>query len=62
MSKTEILSKLQQDADANGVVQFDFSSDLSVKKVDLYILKELVYDVYITKLTNSLGYAIYSVH
>ncbi len=62
MSKTEILSKLQQDADANGVVQFDFSSDLSVKKVELNILKELEYEGYITKLTNSLGYAIYSVH
>lgn len=62
MSKTEILSKLRQDADTDGIVQFNFSNDLSVKKVELDILKELEYEGYITKLTITLGYAIYSVH
>lgn len=61
MNKTEILSMLQQNKSGNGTAQFTFSHDLSVKKTELKILKELENDGCIQKLTASLGYAIYQV-
>lgn len=61
MDKTEILSMLEQNKSDNGTAQFTFSSDLSVKKTELEILKELENEGYIQKLTVSLGYAVYQV-
>lgn len=59
MKKENILALLQQNVNADGVVQFNFSQDLSVKHDELKILKELESEGYIRQLTTALGYTIY---
>lgn len=61
MDKIDLLSELQQNAAPDGTVQFNFSTDLSVKHKELKILNELESEGYIYRLTAALGYAIYRV-
>ena len=61
MSRDEILLVLHKNVQENGTVQFNFSSNLAVKKQELEILKSLENDFYIQRLTIALGYAIYRI-
>lgn len=61
LNKTDLLSELQQNASSDGTVQFNFSTDLSVKREELKILKELESEGYLHRLTAAIGYVIYRV-
>lgn len=61
MSRDELLIELRKNANKDGTVQFNFSSDLAVKKHELEILKSLENDLYIQRLAIALGYAIYRI-
>lgn len=61
MSRDELLLELRKNVSENGTVQFNFSSDLAVKKRELSILESLEKEGYIQRLTLALGYAIYHV-
>lgn len=59
MTKEEILIRLQQNCNADGISQFDFSRDSSVKVVEQKLLSELESEGLIKILTIALGYAVY---
>lgn len=59
MTKDEILTLLQQNCDVNGISQFNFSHDSSIKVIEQDLLKNLETERLIQKLTAALGYAVY---
>lgn len=59
MTKEEILVRLKQNSDVNGISQFNFSRDNSIKVIEQNLLKELESDGCIKRLTIALGYAVY---
>ena len=61
MDKNYLLSQLQQKADENKRVQFNYSKDAYTKTSELKILNELENEGQIQKLSASLGYAIYQI-
>ena len=58
MDKNYLLNQLQQNADENKRVQFNYSKDAYAKTSELKILNELENEGHIQKLSASLGYAI----
>lgn len=61
MDKNYLLNQLQQNADENKRVQFNYSKDAYAKTSELKILNELENEGHIQKLSASLGYAIYKI-
>lgn len=61
MDKNYLLNQLQQNADENKRVQFNYSKDAYAKTSELKILNELENEGHIQKLSASLGYAIYQI-